>query len=156
MQPSLRSRAKSLSLALLHLLFPLVVLTVLRFDFLDSQALGIVSVLEFYPVMVNAFLLLSFATSLFLKQSVCERFARAGNPDLPLEAIGYCRKATFFWCVFFLLNGCISLYTALYASPEIWALYNGLISYLLLGAFFFVEYTVRRIVKRRIICSRLD
>ena len=42
-----------------------------------------------------------------------------------------------------------ALYTALYADMKIWALYNGLIAYLLMGALFAGEYLVRLRVKAR-------
>lgn len=45
--------------------------------------------------------------------------------------------------LFFLVNGAIALFTALYSSDKIWALYNGLISYGLMGMLFVGEWLVR-------------
>jgi uncharacterized membrane protein len=48
------------------------------------------------------------------------------------------------WCGFFILNGCMAAWTAFAASRETWALYNGLISYLLMGVLFAGEWVFRR------------
>ena len=73
-----------------------------------------------------------------------ERFARLGEADLPPAAIGYTRRVTQIWCVFFVGNGALAIYTALYASRDDWALYNGCIAYLLMGALFGGEWLFRR------------
>ena len=51
--------------------------------------------------------------------------------------------------MFFALNGAAALYTARFTPLETWALYNGLIAYLLIGAVFAVEFAIRSVVKRR-------
>ena len=48
-----------------------------------------------------------------------------------------------------MLNGAAALYTARFTPLETWALYNGLIAYLLIGAVFAVELAIRSVVKRR-------
>lgn len=50
------------------------------------------------------------------------------------------------WCVFFIVNGGFSVYTALYWSRASWALYNGFIAYLLIGALLAGEWLWRSIV----------
>jgi uncharacterized membrane protein len=77
-----------------------------------------------------------------------ERMARLTEPDLPPEAIGYTRKVTQVWCGFFVINGSIALGTAIWASPEVWTLYNGVIAYVLMGLLFGGEYLVRLRFKR--------
>ncbi len=47
------------------------------------------------------------------------------------------------WSLFFLLNGSVSLCTALWATAETWALYNGLVAYVLVGALIGGEWLVR-------------
>jgi uncharacterized membrane protein len=61
----------------------------------------------------------------------------------------YCRRVTAAWCIFFVVNGMISLATALWGSNEVWMLYNGVISYILIGTVFTVEYIIRIILRRR-------
>ncbi|KAF0813781.1 hypothetical protein IGB42_01460 [Andreprevotia sp. IGB-42] len=104
--------------------------------------------LTFYPVLVNVVLLVAFAASLTGQQSMIERLARLGTPDLPPSGVVYTRKVTMVWCGFFALNGTIALWTT--TQPEaVWARYNGLIAYLAMGTLFACEYTVRLIVMRR-------
>lgn len=105
--------------------------------------------LKLYPVMVNAGMLLAFALSLHFGPPLIERFARLREPELPPAAVAYTRKVTQVWCVFFVLNGSAALVTALWASERVWALYNGLIAYVLIGALFVGEWLVRQRVKAR-------
>lgn len=100
--------------------------------------------LRFYPVLVNAVMFLVFSTSLLSPPSLIERLARLQDPDLPAAGIVYTRRVTQIWCFFFIINGMIALITALWASFEVWSLYNGLIAYLLMGALLGGEYWVRR------------
>lgn len=105
--------------------------------------------LKLYPVLVNGVLLVLFAASLLHPPSMIERLARLREPDLPAHAITYTRRVTQVWCAFFAVNGGIALYTALYTSAATWALYNGLIAYLLIGLLFAIESLVRQRVRRR-------
>jgi uncharacterized membrane protein len=79
-----------------------------------------------------------------------ERFARMSAPDLPAQAIGYTRRVTQVWCVFFAINGAIALVTALWAAPAIWTIYNGLVAYLMMGLLLAGEYVVRWHFKRQL------
>ncbi len=47
------------------------------------------------------------------------------------------------WCLFFALNGAVSLWLALYASLEWWTFYTGGLSYLLIGILFGTELVYR-------------
>ena len=104
--------------------------------------------LQLYPVLVNLGLLAAFAHSLRGPQSMVERFARLREPDLPPAAVAYTRTVTKVWCGFFAVNGSIALATALWATPAVWSLYNGVIAYGLMGVLFGAEYLVRLRFKR--------
>lgn len=104
---------------------------------------------KLYPVAVNLLLLVLFGISLIRPPSFVERLARLQEPELPAHAIAYTRHVTQVWCAFFVVNGGIALWTALAASDATWALYNGLIAYLLMGTLFAVEWLVRRRVRAR-------
>lgn len=106
--------------------------------------------LKLYPVLVNAALLLVFGLSLRFGPPVAERLARLREPDLPPAAVAYTRRVTQVWCAFFVLNGGAALFTALYASERVWALYNGLVAYALIGTLFAVEWLVRQRVRTRL------
>ena len=101
-----------------------------------------------YPVLVNAGLLASFGYTLLRPPTMIERLARLHEPDLPPHAVRYTRRVTQVWCVFFACNGLAALVTALWMSERIWALYNGLIAYILIGLLFAIEWLVRQRVRR--------
>ncbi len=105
--------------------------------------------LKLYPVWVNLLLLVLFSWTLKHPPSAIERIARRMDPDLSELGIRHTRQVTQAWCVFFLINGSIAAYTALFASTEQWTLYNGLIAYLLMGFMFVAEFVIRQVRKRR-------
>jgi len=101
-----------------------------------------------YPVAVSAALLAAFGATLLRPPSMVERIARAGGGELDAAAVRYTRTLTAVWCGFFFLNGCVALGTALLGSREAWTLYNGLVSYLLVGALLAGERIVRPTLRR--------
>ncbi|HCR31911.1 MAG TPA: hypothetical protein DIV57_00865 [Stenotrophomonas sp.] len=103
--------------------------------------------LKLYPALVNAVMLAVFATSLRFGPPLVERLARLQEPDLPAFGVAYTRRVTQVWCGFFVLNGGLALYTALYASDRAWMVYNGVIAYIMMGTLFAAEWVVRRHVK---------
>lgn len=103
--------------------------------------------LKLYPVVVNAGFLLLFGGSLLKGPPVVERIARWREPDLDARGVAYTRRVTQVWCGFFVLNGGLALATALWADEALWALYNGLIAYALMGALMAGEWCVRRKVR---------
>ncbi len=104
----------------------------------------------YYPVLVNSALFVLFTVSLVRPPSVIERIARLRDPELPPAAVVYTRRVTIVWTVFFALNGATALYTALFTPLETWALYNGLIAYVLIGTLFAVEFAIRTVFKARL------
>nr|WP_298373128.1 hypothetical protein [uncultured Halomonas sp.] len=102
-----------------------------------------------WPVLINAALFILFAWSLRHPPSLIERLARRQEPDLPPSGVRYTRRVTQLWCGFFLINGSIALWTALYADLGLWTLYNGGIAYGLSGALFAGEWCVRQRVRRK-------
>jgi uncharacterized membrane protein len=106
--------------------------------------------LKLYPVLVNALLLLIFGISLRRGPPVIERLARLSEPQLPPQGVAYTRRVTEAWCVFFLFNGLAAAATALWLPTPAWALYNGFIAYLLIGAMFAGEWLLRRRLKARL------
>lgn len=95
------------------------------------------------PVLINLALLFTFASSLRATPLV-ERFARMQDPDLGPAQVRYCRSVTKVWCAFFVLNAALSGALAMYASLAVWALYTGLVAYLLIGVLGASEYVVRK------------
>lgn len=133
--------AKSVIIEAKHVkLFAGAMLVVLGYSLLTDSSDGI----RFYPVVMNLFFFAIFAFSLFSRQSVIERIARIREPELPTNAVKYTRKVTIAWCVFFIINGCIAFYTALFSSLETWTLYNGFISYCLMALLGGSEWLMRK------------
>ena len=97
-----------------------------------------------YPVAISLIMLIVFAGSLTHGMPLIERLARLREPDLPEEGVIYTRRVTLAWCIFFVINGSISAWTALYASLATWTLYNGFISYCAMGVMFAGEWLCRR------------
>lgn len=120
-------------------------LVLAAFSFWGNQAMP----LKLYPVLVSVTLLCVFSASLVYPPSVIERLARLHEPDLPVSGVAYTRRVTQVWCGFFVFNGSVSLMTALWASDAGWAIYNGMISYLLMGVLFVGEWLFRKRVKSR-------
>lgn len=100
--------------------------------------------LKLMPVAISAGMLFLFAFSLHRPPSMIERFARLTRPDLPEDGVRYTRNVTWVWCGFFVLNGSVAAWTAQAASRGAWVLYNGLLSYVLMGCLFAGEWLYRR------------
>lgn len=100
-----------------------------------------------YPIAINLIMLILFAGSLLHGMPIIERLARLREPDLPAKGVRYTRRVTWAWCVFFVLNGSISAWTALCADLTVWTLYNGFISYCAIGLMFAGEWLCRRHVR---------
>jgi len=107
-------------------------------------------VLRAYPVIISLALFTVFAGSLLSPPPIIERLVRLREKTVRPPAIPYLRWVTIGWSCFFLINAAIAAWTAWIAPLEYWAIYNGLISYLLVALVFAVEYIIRRIYKRRV------
>lgn len=116
---------------------------------LASVLLRQYQLLLYYPVVVNLIMLTLFATSLFSGMPLIERLARWRDPSLPPEAVHYTRRVTQIWCLFFSINGSIALITCLLGDMALWALWNGLLSYLCTGSLMAGEWLVRQRLIRR-------
>ena len=78
-----------------------------------------------------------------------ERMARLTQPDLPESGVRYTRAVTQIWCGFFVLNAALSSWTIYLDNLRVWTLYNGLISYLLMGSLFVGEWLYRPHYRKR-------
>jgi len=101
-----------------------------------------------YPVIVNLSLFTLFFSSLFMSKNIIEIFARKMDPTFTEEGVDYTRKVCIAWCLFFIFNGVMASVSITFSS-KIWALYNGFISYILIGIMFTVEYCVRTFIIRK-------
>ncbi|RZJ26488.1 MAG: hypothetical protein EON85_12305, partial [Brevundimonas sp.] len=86
-----------------------------------------------YPAFMNAAMFLAFAQTLWRGPSMIERFARMTDPDLPPSGVVYTRVVTMIWTGFFVVNGVVAVWTAIWADWKLWTLYNAGIAYGLIG-----------------------
>ncbi|MFC0035259.1 COG4648 family protein [Cardiobacterium valvarum] len=100
--------------------------------------------LTLYPLIINATLLIAFTASLIHPPSAIERLARLQHPDLPPAGIAYTRRVTQIWCGYFIVNGGIIATLSLIGAERAWALYTGVISYILMGLLLAGEWLYRR------------
>lgn len=110
--------------------------------------------LKLYPVAVCATLLFFFATSLVSPPPIVFRFATMQDKSIlkspyKTRVENYCRKVTIAWCAFFVLNIAAAIYTAFFCSEKIWSIYNGGISYLIMGMIFAIEFFIRMRVNKK-------
>ena len=157
---------RTLGLALLALLVPNVVIrlaqappehrrVVVRLPLAIAGLVGLGAALaepRFYlvlPVLVNLTLLANFAGSLRGPVSLVERYARLQDPDFPEGGPAYCRRVTVAWCWFFAANAVACAALAVFAPVSWWALYTGVLAYILVGLGFTIEFLVRKRVFQR-------
>ena len=105
---------------------------------------GNAMVLQFYPTIVSLVLLTTFALTLFRPPSMIERFAVRMGMERDPPHIAYTRVCTMVWCGFFIVNAIVSAGITLTGTMAAWALYNGLLSYVLIGLLFGAEYLYRQ------------
>ena len=99
--------------------------------------------LKFYPVLMSLGSASVFAYTLIRPPTMIERFARLHQPDLPESGVRWTRQVTKVWCGFLVLNALVALSTV-FLSTQIWAVYNGFISYVLMGILLLGEFVLRR------------
>lgn len=102
-----------------------------------------------YPVVLSLGTAAVFGVSLFRPPSLVERFARLQEPDLPPQGQAYCRTVTIVWTVWLVANAAVAAALALWGSDALWALWTGIVAYVVMGSLFGGEVLVRRTVRRR-------
>ena len=104
--------------------------------------------LKYYPPVCNLTIFIIFFSSLFGKETIIQKFARVCGDKLEKPAWIYTRRLTYVWCSFMFLNFAISVWT-IFLSDNIWMIYNGFISYLMIGILFGIEYLIRINLRKR-------
>jgi acyl-CoA synthetase (AMP-forming)/AMP-acid ligase II len=127
------------------LLVPVIAILCVRFKALAP--------LKWYPVIVNGIFFAAFTVSFIKGPVIIFRFALLMDKTVKGSPAGklverYCRKVTALWCCFFAANGGIAALTV--SRPLMWAMYNGCISYILMGTLFLGEIMVRKTVQEHL------
>lgn len=128
----------------LKFLFPLFFTFLIIFLFYVTH----VFVFKLYPVVMNFTIFTVFFSSIFTKETIIQKFAKMFDGELSDFAKNYTRKLTYVWAVFLFINFSISLAT-IFMPDKIWMIYNGCISYILVGTFFVIEYIIRVILRKK-------
>jgi uncharacterized membrane protein len=104
-----------------------------------------------YPVLMSLAFAAAFGLSLLKPPSLVEVFAALSKsePAPSPQARAYMRRVSVVWFGFLLANAAASAATALWAETWAWALYNGFLSYVLMGVLFAGEWLVRCRVRAR-------
>lgn len=74
-----------------------------------------------------------------------EHFARMMKPELGAPQIAHCRRWTLIWGIYLVALAAVGLALARWATLSVWTVYVGVVSYVLVGALFAVEYLIRKI-----------
>lgn len=98
-----------------------------------------------YPAVMTAIALTAFAVSLF-RTPLVEVFARAAGERLDDRGVTYCRGVTRVWTGFLAVHFAVTVGTV-FASDRVWAVYNGVVAYVLMGMLFVGEWLIRRRVR---------
>jgi len=77
-----------------------------------------------------------------------EHFARMVKAELGAGEQAHCRRWTKIWGVYLIALAALGLVLAGVASLKWWTIYVGIVSYVLVGVLFAVEYVVRKIAFR--------
>lgn len=115
-------------------LFTIAIILIFHFTRLNA--------LKIYPVAVNFCFFLTFFSSIFQEETIIQKFAKMSDGVLSEPVKIYTRKLTYIWCIFLFIQLLLSIITC-FMTDKIWMLYNGFLSYLFLGCFFAIEYTIR-------------
>ncbi len=102
--------------------------------------------LKLYPIVVSSLSLVLFFSSLFSEKSAIQRIAEIKEKNIDAKKQKYMRNLTKIWCAFFVINILISAYTMLFMSLKNWTIYNGFVSYILMGTLVVFELLYRHLV----------
>lgn len=105
--------------------------------------------LKLYPIIISLMSFIVFFSSLFSDKSMIQRFAEIREKDIDETKQLYMRQLTMIWCVFFVVNASVSAYTMFFLSFKQWTLYNGLVSYMIMGLLVIIELSYRYLVVKR-------
>lgn len=110
--------------------------------------------LKLYPLAVCGTFFFVFAMSLASPPNIIFRFATLQDKSIlgsPFKGRveAYCKKVTLVWLCFFVLNSAAAVWTAFWANERVWAVYNGGVSYIIMGLIFAIEFIVRKRVNKK-------
>ncbi|WP_367155274.1 hypothetical protein [Methylomonas sp. HYX-M1] len=96
------------------------------------------------PAAIYLCLACLFGHTLLAPPSLCERLVRLQFPELEPGIAEYLRQVTQAWTWFFALNVPVCAVLPLLAGQQVWAVYTGVLVYLLMGLLVVGEWLYRR------------
>jgi len=97
------------------------------------------------PVLIQLLLMYFFGRTLLKDKGppFIESFVRLQFTEIPQQLYPYLRQLTVVWTVFFAFNALMCVALAVWSDDRWWALYNGVIIYLMIGLITTLEYIYR-------------
>ena len=104
------------------------------------------------PIIIQLSLMLFFGKTLLRGKgpSLVERFASLEFPVMPSALSRYCRHLTIMWTSFFAFNVVTCILLAFFAPVEWWAIFTGVLIFMLTAILMVAEYIWRIFLFRRI------
>lgn len=98
------------------------------------------------PLLITLFLLVVFGRSLMPgREPLISRIAHLMHDSPSKALLRYTRGVTIAWVVFLGAMLLEVIVLGLYAEPELWSLFTNFYNYLLMGLFFLLEFSLRRL-----------
>ncbi|MDR2619030.1 MAG: hypothetical protein LBC62_09185 [Treponema sp.] len=118
-------------------------------------------VFKVYPALADLVYVTIMGTSLFIPPPLVSYFVTMFDKSLkdhldPAYLERYCRKATIIWCVFFFIDAIIAMITVIWTSELVWGIYNGGVTYVLMGMIFIGEYVIIKIIEKKTLKKRMN
>jgi uncharacterized membrane protein len=115
--------------------------------------------LKIYPALADLVYLVIMGTSILIPPPVVFYFINMFDKKIKdhIETgffEQYCRRAAIVWCVFFVLDGIVALITVFRASDIVWGIYNGGITYVLMGLIFVGEYFILKMIEKKSLAGK--
>jgi uncharacterized membrane protein len=85
------------------------------------------------PSLVYLWLTALFGHTLWSPPSLCERLVRLQYPEFGPDIEQYLRELTWVWTLFFAVNIVVCAALPALAGEQVWAVYTGLVVYVLMG-----------------------
>ncbi|MGR9072359.1 MAG: hypothetical protein ACU833_04750 [Gammaproteobacteria bacterium] len=95
------------------------------------------------PVIIQLTFMFFFGKTLLKGRPLIERFVRLEFPVFPPGISEYCRQLTVMWTGFFAFNAVMCAALAVWAPDFWWAVYNGVLIFVLTGVLMVGEYVYR-------------
>jgi uncharacterized membrane protein len=119
-----------------------------------SFLLDDINVIKLYPVLADLAYMTIMITSFFFPPPLAyyfiDIFDKSMKTKIPQDEFSrYCFKASMAWVIFFIIDGIISFITVYHSSDFFWGIYNGGITYFMMGLLFAGEFIILKIIEKR-------